>query len=192
MRGWWVISVLALAGCGVNQGSNPNYQFGPNRYGEYRAEREVALMTGEESPQTIPVALPVEAPTAGQIAGQAPVPPPPTMGVPTPAKSTTVAPVAGSAATLPVTSGGPYPGSTPVLVRYAFAVSHDPGTAVYRRSGGSASVAARVCAGYPNPDAAQTAFLAAGGPQQDPRGMDPDGDGFVCSWNPEPFRQSQL
>ncbi|QIR84371.1 hypothetical protein [Paracoccus sp. AK26] len=81
MRGCLILSVLALAGCGEHLGWNPNYNFGPTRYGEYRAAREAALVTAAEPPQTIPVARPFYAPTAAEIAGQSPVPIPPTMGV---------------------------------------------------------------------------------------------------------------
>lgn len=45
----------------------------------------------------------------------------------------------------------------------------------------------RNCAEYNNADAAQRDFLARGGPQRDPRGLDPDGDGFACGWDPAPF-----
>ncbi len=41
-------------------------------------------------------------------------------------------------------------------------------------------------------DQAQRAFLAAGGPAADPRGLDPDGDGFACAWDPTPYRQLRL
>ena len=152
-------------------------------------------MTRADAPQTIPIALPANAPTPEQIAGRAPVPVPATMGVrrivtTQPATATATARVVPGAA-LPTTSTGSYPGSVPVLVRYALAADHAPGTTIYRRAGGSAALAARVCAGFANPDAAQIAFLAAGGPGRDPRGMDPDGDGFVCGWDPAPFRQSR-
>lgn len=205
MRGWLVISVLALASCGENQGWNPNYQFGADAYGKYRADRERALVTNTELPDTIPVALPAESFTPAQIAGRDPVPVPKTMGAgraraATAATATTAAAAADPDAPtqivpdlmLPTTASGPYPGSTPVLVRYAFAQPHDPGTRVFARSGGSTATAARACASYKDANAAQTAFLAAGGPDRDPRGMDPDGDGFVCGWNPVPFRQPQL
>lgn len=81
MRGWLVISVLALAGCGEHMGWNPNYQFASTPYGEYRATRERALVSNTESPVTIPIALPSEAFTPEQIAGRSPVPVPATMGV---------------------------------------------------------------------------------------------------------------
>ncbi len=80
MRGCLILSVLALAGCGEHLGWNPNYNFGPTRYGEYRATREIALVTAAESPRTIPVARPFYAPTVADIAGRSPVPIPPTMG----------------------------------------------------------------------------------------------------------------
>ena len=80
MRGCLILSVLALAGCGEHLGWNPNYNFGPTRYGEYRATREAALVTATESPRTIPVARPFYAPTGADIAGRSPVPIPPTMG----------------------------------------------------------------------------------------------------------------
>ena len=43
MRGWWMIGVLALAGCGEHRGWSPNYQFEADRYGQYRTAREAAL-----------------------------------------------------------------------------------------------------------------------------------------------------
>jgi len=44
------------------------------------------------------------------------------------------------------------------------------------------------CAKYASSDQAQLAFLKAGGPQRDGLGLDPDGDGFACYWDPAPFR----
>ncbi len=45
------------------------------------------------------------------------------------------------------------------------------------------------CARYASADAAQRAFLAEGGPERDPLNLDPDGDGFACGWDPEPYRR---
>lgn len=105
MRGWWMISVLAVAGCGGEHvGLNPNYQFGSGDYGKYRAAREVALVTAAPNPQTIPITLPATAPTPAQIAGRDPVPVPATMGVRVRRAPvvTTIPPVAtGPAAQLP-------------------------------------------------------------------------------------------
>jgi hypothetical protein len=46
----------------------------------------------------------------------------------------------------------------------------------------------RNCAKYVSNAAAQEAFLKAGGPERDRYGLDPDGDGFACRWDPTPFR----
>jgi hypothetical protein len=45
------------------------------------------------------------------------------------------------------------------------------------------------CRRFATPDDAQRFFLANGGPERDPHNLDPDGDGFACGWNPEPFRR---
>jgi hypothetical protein len=86
---------------------------------------------------------------------------------------------------LPSRPGG---SSLDSIVRYALSTNHSVGQQVYARSGGSPERAARACARYSNPNAAQEAFLSSGGPERDRSGMDPDGDGFVCGWNPAPFR----
>jgi hypothetical protein len=80
------------------------------------------------------------------------------------------------------------PGDTgPNIVAYALATNNAPGVALYSRSGrGNNSAAA--CARYGSPDIAQEAFLELGGPDRDRKGLDPDGDGFACSWDPRPFR----
>ncbi|MEQ9673592.1 MAG: hypothetical protein RLO10_03940, partial [Roseovarius indicus] len=46
----------------------------------------------------------------------------------------------------------------------------------------------RNCAKYSSADRAQIDFLANGGPNRDKMGLDPDGDGYACGWNPAPFR----
>ena len=48
----------------------------------------------------------------------------------------------------------------------------------------------RNCAKYASADEAQSDFLSRGGPERDPKGIDPDGDGFACDWNPAPFIQA--
>lgn len=48
----------------------------------------------------------------------------------------------------------------------------------------------RNCAEYATADDAQRDFLARGGPERDRRGIDPDGDGFACGWDPAPFVQA--
>ena len=44
------------------------------------------------------------------------------------------------------------------------------------------------CGRFRDADAAQRAFLAGGGPERDRYGIDPDGDGFACHWDPAPYR----
>ena len=80
-------------------------------------------------------------------------------------------------------------GSFASIVEYALSTTNQVGQSVYRRSGLLAqSRFERNCAKYPSSDLAQEAFLKAGGPQKDRHGLDPDGDGFACYWDPTPFR----
>lgn len=77
-------------------------------------------------------------------------------------------------------------GKTPV--EFALETSHPVGQKVYRRSVFSASKAEKACSAYRSAELAQDAFLRAGGPQKDKLGVDPDGDGYACSWNPAKYR----
>ncbi|QYX56136.1 hypothetical protein K1T73_13860 [Roseovarius sp. SCSIO 43702] len=77
----------------------------------------------------------------------------------------------------------------PNIVAYALQNKHPIGTQVYRRLNlASGNRYARNCAQYPSADKAQEDFLASGGPTRDRKGLDPDGDGYACGWNPAPFR----
>jgi hypothetical protein len=82
------------------------------------------------------------------------------------------------------------PGSSrPNIVEYALRTNNPKGASLYRRSGFNAAAKfARACAGFASDDLAQEEFLAKGGPQKDRLGVDPDGDGFACNWDPQPFR----
>lgn len=79
-------------------------------------------------------------------------------------------------------------GGAPTPVEFALQTSHPVGQKVYRRSVFSASKAAKACAGYSSVELAQDAFLKAGGPKNDKLGVDPDGDGYACGWNPGKYR----
>lgn len=80
----------------------------------------------------------------------------------------------------------------PNIVQYALATTNRKGQPIYRRGGLFAERRfAQACAKYPSPDLAQQAFLAEGGPERDRLGVDPDGDGFACSWDPAPFRAAR-
>ena len=76
----------------------------------------------------------------------------------------------------------------PNIVQYALNTTNNPGESIYRRSSLRFSAPGAACARYTSSDLAQEAFLANGGPQRDGKGLDPDGDGFACGWDPRPFR----
>lgn len=78
----------------------------------------------------------------------------------------------------------------PNLAEYALSTTNNVGQKLYSRVnlfGHDAYLHA--CARYTSPDLAQMAFLKAGGPTRDQLGIDPDGDGFACDWDPAPFRK---
>ena len=80
----------------------------------------------------------------------------------------------------------------PNVVAFALNTTNQLGESIYRRGGFNRDARfQRACAAYPSPDRAQEAFLAAGGPERDRRGMDPDGDGFACYWDPTPYRAAR-
>jgi len=82
-------------------------------------------------------------------------------------------------------------GQGPNIVAYALNTKHPVGTQIYRRVGVNQEARfARNCAKYASPDKAQIEFLEKGGPERDRLGLDPDGDGFACAWNPAPFRRA--
>lgn len=197
-------ALLALAACGENAGWNPNYRAKATPYGDYLRARESALMgRREDPPRIVPVTLPVKAPTPEQISGHSMRPVPeatlsrtrkpvgapsidPYPSEPVLADRKTVA--AGAVVVAPVAVVTAPAGTT--LQAYAVANAHRRGTRVYARPVGYGRVAAdpQLCASYADPAAAQAAFIAKGGPAVDPLGLDPDGDGFVCGWDPAPYR----
>ena len=84
-------------------------------------------------------------------------------------------------------------GETSSIVDFALSTTNNVGESIYRRSGIMAdSRFERNCAKYPSQDKAQEAFLAAGGPKTNAKGLDPDGDGFACYWDPAPFRSAKM
>lgn len=76
----------------------------------------------------------------------------------------------------------------PNIVDYALATTHPLGAQLYRRSSFGIGNAVAKCARFASPDLAQQEFLARGGPERDRLGLDPDGDGYACAWDPTPFR----
>lgn len=82
--------------------------------------------------------------------------------------------------------------TAPNIVAYALATTNPVGQPAYdRRSRYNEDRYRRACAEFASPDQAQAAFLASGGPERDRRGLDPDGDGFACFWDPSPFRTAR-
>ena len=82
-------------------------------------------------------------------------------------------------------------GSGPNVVAYALQTSHPRGTKRYRRTGFNKQAKFdRACAEFATGDEAQLEFLTRGGPEKDRKGMDPDGDGYACRWDPTPYRRA--
>jgi hypothetical protein len=75
----------------------------------------------------------------------------------------------------------------PNIVAYALSAPNRVGQPWYSRFVFAGSRYERNCASYRSADEAQQAFLEAGGPERDSLGIDPDGDGFACRWDPAPF-----
>lgn len=77
----------------------------------------------------------------------------------------------------------------PNIVAYALETKHPRGTKMYSRLKiGGAARYEKACAKFGSDEAAQRAFLEKGGPKTDRLGVDPDGDGYACQWDPSPFR----
>lgn len=82
--------------------------------------------------------------------------------------------------------------AAPNIVTYALNTTNAVGQPVHRRSSRfNEDRYRRACAEFASGDQAQAAFLASGGPERDRRGLDPDGDGFACFWDPTPFRSAR-
>lgn len=70
MRSWLIVSLLVLVGCSDFRVATAHYGLGNSGYDQYRTAREQALVTGEDYPTVIPVALPVRSLTPDEIAGR--------------------------------------------------------------------------------------------------------------------------
>ncbi len=79
-------------------------------------------------------------------------------------------------------------GASPII-DYALNAPNRLGEPIYGRSSLKLSNSDSACGRYASPADAQEAFLKAGGPKRDPKNLDPDGDGFACSWDPTPFQK---
>ena len=85
---------------------------------------------------------------------------------------------------LPTRSGD----SGPNIAEYAIATNNPVGVALFDRPAFYLVNVKVACSKYTSSDLAQQAFLGYGGPHSDRKGLDPDGDGFACDWDPRPFR----
>jgi hypothetical protein len=74
------------------------------------------------------------------------------------------------------------------IALFAKQSSNAVGESIYSRSAGARVAGIGNCGRFRDGDAAQRAFLAGGGPSADRYGIDPDGDGFACKWDPAPYR----
>ncbi len=171
-----------------------------------------ALAPAASVPAATPMVDPMTAPTSIAPSSIAPFP-----DVPMPAPEATVSddPAAIGAAALaaigaspvavppPALAAAPAPMAVPVpaaptsasraglgpnLAAYALAAQNRLGQPVWTRGGLTLANHERACAKFTTTDQAQTEFLRRGGPERDPGNLDPDGDGFACSWDPTPFQ----
>ncbi|MGB7241879.1 MAG: excalibur calcium-binding domain-containing protein [Sulfitobacter sp.] len=79
----------------------------------------------------------------------------------------------------------------PNIVAFALQTGHPVGQKQYTRSGFTRQAKfERNCAAFASADQAQIEFLSRGGPKRDRKGLDPDGDGYACSWDPAPYRKA--
>ncbi len=92
---------------------------------------------------------------------------------------------------VPVTAVPTGPSAAPNVVAFALQTTHTLGEVRYRRANPFRWLQwEHRCRTYVTNDAAQEAFLAAGGPERDRLNLDPDGDGFACWWDPNVYRQA--
>lgn len=74
------------------------------------------------------------------------------------------------------------------IALYANQTTNAVGESIYARPVGARVGGVGNCGRFRDADAAQRAFLSGGGPERDRYGVDPDGDGFACKWDPAPYR----
>jgi len=76
----------------------------------------------------------------------------------------------------------------PNIVDFALRTTNSVGERIYTRMPFRQGQYDRNCIAFRSDDLAQETFLAEGGPERDRHGLDPDGDGFACDWNPVVYR----
>ena len=78
----------------------------------------------------------------------------------------------------------------PNIIDYALSTTHGVGERRHTRRPISAARHQRSCMAFRSADLAQEWFLQNGRPGRDRQGLDPDGDGFACDWNPSVYRSA--
>lgn len=76
----------------------------------------------------------------------------------------------------------------PTIIDYALATTHGVGERRHTRRPITEARHQRACLAFRSADLAQEWFLQNGGPGRDRQGLDPDGDGYACDWNPGVYR----
>lgn len=188
-----VIPALMLAGCDA-QGPNLSAGVGFGDYQTYLAEREAALRGTAPAPVAPASASPVPNASVGAIQpapiSVAPIAPAPADGAPLsaiPGLTSSTAPVPAPVAISPAATP-PATAAAPNLAAYALQAQNRLGQPVWPRGVLALTNHDRACARFVSSDQAQMDFLRRGGPERDPRNLDPDGDGFACAWDPTPFQ----
>lgn len=199
-------TIAALAACGPGPAPNDVAQgVGFQDYRQYQARREAlrapprtvlppadvaadpfappppaAVARAPDEPRPAPAAPPdvtriAEAAIAQAEAGQAPPPAAPAIAA------------GGDDFTAP-----PLPEGMPVLganvVAFALSTTHPVGERIYSRFPIRLGRPEVRCSDFRTTDLAQDWFLENEGPERDRAGLDPDGDGFACNWDPERYR----
>lgn len=73
-------------------------------------------------------------------------------------------------------------------IQFAVSTKHPVGKRMYTRLNVSIGNVTKPCSKYQSDELAQFVFLKSGGPTFDSRGVDPDGDGYACDWDPAVYR----
>jgi hypothetical protein len=74
------------------------------------------------------------------------------------------------------------------VAAFALSTSHPVGERVWSRFSLRLGRPEVSCADFRTTDLAQDWFLTNGGPERDPAGLDRNGDGYACNWDPERYR----
>lgn len=185
MKRFLGLIAVALAAC-TSEPEELQTGIGFGSLEEYRAIQDAELQ-GATTASPVPEPLAVGTETAGTVtAANAGAP---LSAIPADAAAVRQNPAAAPVVAAPVPTR---PGTQePNIVAYALATSHPVGTSVYPRNAASASRTQSACARYSSSDQAQIDFLKSGGPERDSKGLDPDGDGYACAWDPSAFRNTR-